>query len=396
MMANTRNDRERISPAVSGPRPARVLHIVENMDRGAVELWLLRMAAHARQRGIAIDWTFYCALGAPGSKDDLARGLGIPVVHTPVPIGRKAAFARALRTELKRGGYDVVHSHHDLVSGFYLAAAIGLPLRRRIVHVHNAGEGVLTNRRVKKAILRPTLRCVCLALANKIAANSNHSLDTFLAGRARRSGRDVIHYLGIDPRLFETAKGDRKGLRLSLGLPENALILLFAGRMTPEKNPLFAVNVLAELRCRLPNVAGVFVGAGSLEDAVRRRASELGQTEAVRLLGWRDDLPEIMSASDWFILPCPEHPGEGFGIAVVEAQLAGLRMLLSRGILDDPLLPTAVFRRLPFADPPPVWAEAAVEMLKGPAPSRAEVLAAHRRSPMNMDHALAHLLELYE
>jgi glycosyltransferase involved in cell wall biosynthesis len=380
---------------VSARQPVHVLHIVENVDRGSVETWLLRMAAHAHRCGIPINWTFYCALDAPGSKDGLARELGVRIVHTPVPINRKTAFAKALRRELQSRRYDVLHAHHDLISGLYLAAAAGLPLRRRIVHVHNADEQVLTDDPVKKFILRPTLRRACLFMADRIVANSNHSLDTFLGGRQRRAGRDVVHYLGIDSDRFEAAKGDRKALRLSLGLPENTLILLFAGRMTPEKNPIFAVDVLAELRRQLPHVAGVFVGTGSLEDAVRRRAAGLGQTEAIRLLGWRDDVPEIMSGSDWFILPHPEHPVEGFGIAVVEAQLAGLRMLLSRGVLDDPLLPTALFRRLPLADPPRAWAEAALDMLEEPAPSRADALEAFKASPMDMGHALRSLIQLY-
>jgi glycosyltransferase involved in cell wall biosynthesis len=373
----------------------KVLHIVENLDRASIETWLLQMFAHARNNGIALDWTFYCSLGAVGSKDELARDLGARIVHTPVPIDRKAAFARALRRELQSGKYDVLHAHHDLISGLYLAAAAGLPLHRRLVHVHNSDQEVLTDDPVKKSILRPTLRCACLTMADRIVANSNHSLDTFLSGRPRRSGRDLVHYLGKDSSPFEAARGDRGALRQSLDLPQDAPILLFAGRMTPEKNPVFAVEVLAELRRRVPNAVGVFAGAGSLEEAVRLRVSELGQTDAVRLLGWRNDIPEIMCASDWFILPHPEHPVEGFGIAVVEAQLAGLRLLLSRGVLDDPLLPTAIFRRLSLADSPCLWAKAALEMLEGPAPSRAEALAAHARSPMDMDHALAHLMELH-
>ncbi len=114
------------------------------------------------------------------------------------------------------------------------------------------------------------------------------------------------------------------------------------------------------------------------------------------MLGWRSDLPEIMKCSDWFILPRPEQPLEGFGLAVVEAQLAGLRMLLSRGIADDPLLPSAAFRRLPLAAPPAEWAEAAVQMLDQPAPSRPDALAALRESPMDMDRALEGLLNLHE
>ena len=86
---------------------------------------------------------------------------------------------------------------------------------------------------------------------------------------------------------------------------------------------------------------------------------------------------------------------EGFGLAVVEAQLAGLRMLLSRGILDDPLLPSASFRRLPLAEGPMMWAKAAMQLLREPAPSRATAVAALRESPMDMDRALEELLQLH-
>lgn len=373
----------------------RVLHIVESLDRGSIEMWLLRMASHARSKGEPIDWTFYCTLEQAGQNEDRARELGIQVIRTPVPISKKTAFARALRAELVEGGYDIMHCQHDLVSGFYLAAAFGLPLQRRIVHVHNADEEVLTDHPLKKAILKPTLRWSCQAMADIIVANSNHSLDTFLAGRLRRPGRDIVHYLGVDPSPFAVARADRKALRLRLGLPEDVLILLFAGRMTPEKNPLFAVEVLAELRRLQQNVVGLFVGTGSLEEPVRRRIAELGLESGTRLLGWRDDVPEIMCASDWFILPHPEHPVEGFGIAVVEAQLAGLRMMLSRGVPNDPLLPTATFSRLSLTEPAADWAQAVLDLLAEPVPSRHDVLTALRHSPMDMDRALNDLLHLY-
>lgn len=374
----------------------RVLHVVENFNSGSVENWLVRMLEHARRRGVDVDWTFYCAVGKPGAKDEEVRGLGARVVHSPVPIGNKLAFVRALRAELRRGNYDVLHCHHDLVSAVYLVAAMGLPIRKRIVNVHNADEGVLTPSILKQSILRPTLRRTCLAMADRIVGNSNHTLDTFIAGRSRRAGADLVHYLGVDSTRFEMAVGDRLKFRRDLGLAGNSRILLFAGRMVPEKNPVFAADVLAEMRALDPATVGVFVGAGSLEDAVRRRCAELGIDQAVRFLGWREDVPEIMCSSDWFILPHPEDPVEGFGFAIVEAQLAGLRMLLSRGILDDPLLPTASFRRLALADGPKLWAKAAMELLEQPTPSRAAALASLRQSPFDMDTALDDLLSLHK
>ena len=103
-----------------------------------------------------------------------------------------------------------------------------------------------------------------------------------------------------------------------------------------------------------------------------------------------------MRSCDWFILPHPEHPAEGFGFVVVEAQLAGMRMLLSKGIANDPLLPTASFRSLSLVEGPQAWAKAAMDLLRSPAPSSTAALAALAQSPMDMDRAFSDLMKLYE
>lgn len=353
------------------------------------------MLGHARTQEMQVDWTFYCSLGKPGALDDRAKALGARVIHSAVPIGSKAQFVRALRMELRRGQYDVLHCHHDIVSAVYLLAAWGIPIRRRIVHVHNADEVVLTSSRLKQRLYREPMRRVCLFMADLIVGISNHTLDTFLAGRPRRPECDVVHYYGVDPTPFENIVTDREEFRRRCNLPNDALILLFGGRLVPEKNPVFAVDVLASLRCQDQRAVAVFAGAGSQEPDILERARELGVGSSVRLLGWRNDLAEIMSCSDWFILPHPECPMEGFGLAVVEAQLAGLRMLLSRGIPDDPLLPTAKYRRLALSDGPKVWANGALDLLSDPVPSRVAARTALSESPMNMDSALKGLLGLH-
>ena len=353
------------------------------------------MLEHAWKRKARVDWTFYCILEYPGAMEEKARALGARVLHSPVAMVKKPEFVRALRDELRRGQYDVLHCHHDILSAIYLLAASGIPIHRRIVHVHNADESVPTSSPLKQSLYREPMRQICLWMADRIVGISNHTLDAFLAGRVRRPERDSVHYYGVDPTPFENVSINPVDLRHDCGLPDDALILLFGGRIVPEKNPVFGVDVLAKLRDLNPHAVAVFVGSGSLEQQVLRRARELGVEDSLCLLGWRSDLPEIMSCSDWFILPRPEHPAEGFGLAVVEAQLAGLRLLLSRGIMDDPLLPTACFRRLPLADGPVLWAEAAIELLQEAAPSRSAAIAALKESPMDMDRALQELLELH-
>jgi len=375
--------------------PPRVLHVVEALDRGAVEAWLLRLLAHAGRCGEPLDWTFYATLPRPGARDCEATSLGARVVRSPVPIGDKAAFARALRAEVAGGGYDVLHCHHDLISGVYLLATAGLPVPARLVHVHNLNNSVLTPSAAKQAVLRPILRQVCLTLADRIVANSDQALGAFLAGRPRDPVRHRVQSIAIDPAPFAAARLDRAAFRRTLGLPEPAPILLFAGRMAPEKNPVFAVDVLAALRRRMPDAVLVLAGVGVSEDSVRARAAALGVESSVRLIGWREDVAEAMKACDWFILAPPHHPAEGFGVAVVEAQLAGLRLLLSRGVSDAPLLPGAAWRRLSLDNGAEAWADAAMALWREPAPSCAAALAALRASPMDLDRGLDGLLGLY-
>lgn len=372
----------------------KVIHIVENLDKGAVENWLVRMLRYAHDRGMDKDWTFYCALGEKGRLDNEVRRMGGKIIFSPVPLARNIAFVRALRAELKSGGYDVLHAHHDLVSAVYLVAAIGIPLKKRLVHVHNSDEWIPTSSTPKRAIMRPLLRWLGIKLSNGVIGISEHTLDTFLSGRPRRPGQDRVHYYGIDPDPFLCAKADRSAFRSELGLAENTLVVIFAGRLVPEKNPGFALEVLGEICSSEPNAAGVIVGNGSEEEELKERAREMDQD--IRFMGWRSDIPDIMACCDCFLLPRPEHPKEGFGIAVVEAQLAGLRLLLSKGVPDDPLLPHSSVKRLSLAESAAAWAEVALELLDETPPSREQAAADLAESQMDMDRALQGLEQLHQ
>lgn len=373
----------------------KVIHIVENLDRGATETWLVRMLRFAVAKGVQLDWTFYCTLQTKGAMEDEAVQLGARVVHSPAQLGDRSRFVRALRSELKRGKYDVLHSHHDLVSGVYLLASTGLPIDRRLVHVHNAGDALPARSGYRQTALKALMRQVCLIMADRIIGISDNTLDTFLAGRARRKGRDVVHYCGVDSSMFENLSPDRAEFRKSLTLPGSARIVLFAGRIVPEKEPLFAVDVMAEMHRADPNVAGVFAGAGALSEAVTQKAAGLGLTKHFRNIGWHSNIGEIMACCDCFIQPGPEQPMEGLGLAVVEAQLAGLPLLFSRGIPDDALLRGAVYRRVSLGAGATKWAEAGLELLSTPRPLRGAALEALNASPFEMNYSLSALMSLH-
>jgi glycosyltransferase involved in cell wall biosynthesis len=389
-----------VSRARARRRPPRVIHIVESLDLGAVEGWLLRMLKAGKALGADLDWTFYTVLHRPGRFDEAARENGARVFNSPVALDDKLEFIRALRRELRRGKYDVLHCHHDVVSAVYLAAAAGLPIERRIVHVHNADLHVPTGNPRKSALLREPMRRLCLLLADKIVGISNYTLDTFLSNRSRKPRRDVVLYYGIDTAPYHASPPCRQALRTSLDLPANARILLFAGRMVDYKNPVFLVDVLDEIAEEEPDAYAVFAGAGPLEEKVRERARWLGVEDRVRVLGWRDDTISLMRGADLLVFPRAEETTadlgkEGLGLVVIESQAAGLPSLLSRGIPEDAIVDASLCNTLSLADGARTWGERVRCVLAAPPVDRATGLAAIERSDFALEAGFRNLAALH-
>lgn len=117
--------------------------------------------------------------------------------------------------------------------------------------------------------------------------------------------------------------GDRAALRAEWGCRPDDVVLGCVARLEEQKNPLFALELLA----RLPShVRLVWVGDGRLRPAFERRARELGVTGRLHLDGWRTDARRRLSGFDVFVLPSRY---EGFPFATLEAMAAGLPCVVS-------------------------------------------------------------------
>ncbi len=389
-----------MTPPDKRQRPPRVVHVVESLDVGAVENWLLRMLRAGRTFGTDLDWTFYSVLSRPGRYDDVARELGASVINSPVELDDTWAFVRWMRRALRAGRYDVMHCHHDLVSAVCLAAGTGLGIPRTIVHVHNADMHVPTGSPRKATLLREPMRRLCLAMADRIVGISQHTLETFLHGQPPSPPRDVVLYYGIDTAAFRAPRPDRAELRRSIGLPDDARILLFVGRMVSYKNPAFVVDILSRLSADHPNVYAVFAGSGPLEEEVRLHARATGIEDRVRVLGWRADTVGLMQASDVFVFPRVEDGSEvgleGLGLVVVEAQAAGLRSLLSRGIPDDAIVLREICDTLPLTAGSDAWASAVRAILARPRADPERALEAIERSAFSLEAGFRGLTALHQ
>ena len=373
----------------------RVLHIVENFNNQAIESWLLKVLRLARREQPHIEWSFFCVLGKPGAMDEAVREVGARIIHSAYKVKSKKAFLSGLRAAMRCERPDVLHCHHDIMSALPLLASAGLPFRRKIVHVHNTSISLPTSNPLKAALMRAPFRQICLR-ADQIVGVSQDALDAMLGGHRRRPGRDRVIHCGIETDRFRRDEARVSELRHSFGFAPNAKILLFVGRLIAYKNPNFVVEALSHLHQKDARFAAVFAGTGPFEDEVRELARQKRLQDRVRVLGWRQDVPELMQACDLLIWPSVEEPKEGLGLGIVEAQAAGLPVLMSRNVPEEAVVVPELVKTLPLPEGPQRWAEAVVALLHRARPARHESLARVEASSFSIEQSADNIVALYE
>lgn len=212
---------------------------------------------------------------------------------------------------------DLVHAHSTKAG--YAARLVCAILHKPLIFTAHGwafteGRGLLA-----RTVLAWAERLAAKATA-KIICVSKHDRELGLRWKVAKPDQLVVIHNGVDPHPFSEANG--APLRKELGL-EDALILTFVGRLTPPKDPftlLEAVKVLSD---------GVLlvVGEGRLRPQVERYVREQGLVERVRLLGQRSDVPQILAASDIFVL---SSRWEGLPYTIIEAMMAGLPVVATR------------------------------------------------------------------
>ena len=374
----------------------KIIHIVENLDKGAVENWLVKTFIESRKYQPNWHWSFYCILGERGKLDTLVHQAGGEIIYAPVSISHKISFLIHLRKTLKAGHYDILHAHHDYLSGFYLLASTDVKFSKRILHIHNTDKALPVGNPFLRRILLGPFKKLGFYFSDIIVGISNDTLHEFVGSRTSRRLQFKILYYGVDLKEYEW-KIDPHLIRSELRLPATSKILLFVGRMNLLKNPVFVVDVLANILTDRNDVYAVFVGKGDLEDTVEERARYLKISEHVRLLGWCNDSALIFKSADVFIFPRIEYPKEGLGLVVVEAQAAGIPMVISRGIVPDAIVVEELAHVIPLENNPKAWASKILEILNNSFPYPAEkAFERIQQSPFELGAATKNLLALYE
>lgn len=158
---------------------------------------------------------------------------------------------------------------------------------------------------------------------------------------------------GVDFRRFQNINETKISIRRSLGVPEKALVLGHIGRFSKQKNHHFLVNVFKEVYERNKESFLLLVGSGPLEYDVKERLAHLGISERTLVLSHRTDIPRLLKAMDVFVFP---SFFEGLSIALIEAQVSGLRCLISTKVNKSSFL-TEKAVPMDISATPELWAE---------------------------------------
>jgi D-inositol-3-phosphate glycosyltransferase len=242
--------------------------------------------------------------------------------------GLSKEFLRLLKSE----NYDAIHSHYWISGRVAMPAAkeLGIPLVHTMHTMARVKNLNLAEGETPEPMIRVQGETQVVAAANALVANTDAEAASLVS--LYDACPDIVHVVspGVDLYTFTPGQG-RSAARTIVGLPQEALVVSFVGRIQPHKGPEVLIRATSELVKHSPllrhklivNIMGGASGANTEEvDRLKELATWLGIDDVVRFSPPvpRADLAQWYRAADLVVVP---SYSESFGLVALEAQACG-------------------------------------------------------------------------
>ena len=385
---------DKLSRTSNAPGPIRILHVVGGMVRAGTETWLMHILRQIDRQQFQMDFLVYTHESCP--YDNEIRALGSRVIPCTLkrfqPWSFNANFKRIIKDY---GTYDIVHSHVHHFSGLVLRAAkqAGVPVR--IAHSHNDTTPVDSQASILRRLYISLSESWIKSNATLGLAASEDAAVNLFGADWQKDPRWRILCCGIDLTAFQTPGTIDGAVRAELNIPSDALVFGHVGRFEAQKNHHFLVEVAAQVVRQEPKAYFLLIGDGPLRSEIEAEAASLGIGDRVIFAGLRSDIPQLMmEVMDAFIFPSLY---EGLGLALVEAQAAGLPCILSDVIPTEADIAVPLIKRISLRKSSLYWAQELLNHYhQASTVAQLYALAMVSRSPLNVSTSLAQLTEIYQ
>jgi len=373
-----------IDPQGPGDSPVlRVLQLIPTLDRSGAEKQMVLLARGLPRDRFRVEVAALTRLGPLKAELDAA---GIPVTAIgkrlkvdPMVLGRLARF-------LKAGRFDVVQTWIYAADTYGRVAArmAGVPV---VVTAEMAVD--LWKGRTELAVDRFLARWT-----DRVVGNSE-AVVAFCRGVGIPAAKLAMIPSGIGDE--EPPEVDRAAVRLGLGLPSDAPLALFAGRLAEQKGVQTLLSALDLLQHVLPDLRTLIVGEGPLRSRLeeKARAFQLLEDRRVSFLGHREDVPRLLAAADVLVLPSLY---EGLPNVVLEAMRFRKPVVATAAPGTTEVVQDGVTGLLVPLRDPPALAQAIRRVIAGPALARSlgEAGRARAEAEFGADRMVHRFAGLYE
>jgi glycosyltransferase involved in cell wall biosynthesis len=282
--------------------------LLESDGPGGAEHMVLRLAVELRERGYRV-----CPVGPAsgcGWLADQFRDQGFEPRTFRLRRPLDPACVYDIVSAVRRERVHTLHSH-EFTMAVYGALAARMMRRRHIITMHGGTyfERRLQRRKALRWAIRRSSRTVAVSGATGLHLEQSLQLPPGLVR---------VVYNGVPA---PAGEGTRVKRELGLEYHPGELLILAVGNLYPVKGHAVLARALAQLHAEAPQVAWrvALAGRGEEEGRIRAIAEEGGYADRLHVLGYREDVGNLLAAADLFVMP---SLSEGLPLALLEAMLA--------------------------------------------------------------------------